>query len=61
MADTVQEGYAQPVPVDKSGPIYMLDADAAARKVTPFSLIAYPLTGITSIISSPLRGTPGAL
>lgn len=61
VADSIEEGYTKPVPVDKSGPIYMLDNTAASRSVTPFSLIAYPLTGVTSIISSPLRRTPGAL
>lgn len=62
VTDSIEQGYAQPVPVDRSGPIYMLDKDAKSRSVTPFSLIAYPLTGVTSIISSPLRGRPpGAL
>lgn len=61
VADSVDEGFTKPVPVDKSGPIYMLDENATTRAVTPFSLLAFPLTGITSIISSPFRGTTGAL
>lgn len=60
VSNTVEEGYTQPIPVDKSGPIYMLDNDAKGRSVTPFSLFAFPLTGATSIITSPLRAAPGA-
>ena len=60
VADSIEEGYTKPIPVDKSGPIYMLDNDAKARTITPFSLFAFPLTGATSILTSPLRGTPGA-
>lgn len=60
VADSIEEGYTKPIPVDKSGPIYMLDSDAKSRTITPFSLFAFPLTGATSILTSPLRGTPGA-
>lgn len=52
---TIAEGYTQDVPVDKSGPIYQIDPDAPSRKVTPFSLLAFPITGVTSAITTPLR------
>ncbi len=58
VASTVYEGYSQEVPVDKSGPIYMIDNAGNDRKVTPFSLFAFPLTGAASIITTPLRPAP---
>lgn len=51
---TYDEGYAQDVPVDATGPIYKID-DAAIRTVTPFSLAAFPITAATSVISAPFR------
>ncbi len=63
VADSVEEGWLKPVPVDKSGPVYELDT-SNSRSITPFSLFAFPLTGVTSIITSPLRAAapaaPGA-
>ena len=61
VSDSVEEGYNKPIPVDKSGPIYMLDNDAKSRSVTPFSLIAFPLEGAASIATSPFRRGPGGL
>ncbi len=52
---TIYEGYSQDVPVDKSGPIYQIDNGGNDRKVTPFSLIAFPITGLASAITTPLR------
>ena len=57
VAASFDEGYTQEVPVDKSGPIYMLDNEANQRKVTPASLLAFPLTAPTAIISSTLHST----
>lgn len=48
------QGYAQDVPVDNSGPIYKI-SDASPRTVTPFSLLAFPITAATSAITTPLR------
>ena len=51
------EGYAQDVPVDASGPIYKI-SDKAIRTVTPFTLAAFPITAATSAITSPFRSAP---
>lgn len=48
------QGYSQDVPVDNSGPIYKIKDDAI-RTVTPFSLLAFPVTAATSAITAPLR------
>ena len=48
------QGYSQDVPVDASGPIYKID-DKTIRTVTPFSLLAFPVTAATSAITAPLR------
>ena len=55
VASTFDEGFAQDVPVDKSGPIYMIDNTGHDRTVTPFSLLAFPISGATYAITSPLR------
>lgn len=56
VTSTYDEGYAQDVPVDASGPIYKLNyKEAGVRTVTPFSLVAFPITAATSVITSPLR------
>lgn len=55
VANTVDEGYLQEVPVDKSGPIYMLDNGGHDRVVTPFTLAAAPVAGALSIATSPFR------
>lgn len=52
------EGFSQDVPVDKTGPIYMIDNTGHDRTVTPFTLAAFPLTAATSAITSPLRSLP---
>lgn len=48
------QGYSQDVPVDASGPIYKIN-DKSIRTVTPFSLLAFPITAATSAITAPLR------
>lgn len=48
------QGYSQDVPVDASGPIYKI-SDKTIRTVTPFSLLAFPVTAATSAITAPLR------
>jgi hypothetical protein len=55
---TFDEGFSQDVPVDKSGPIYMIDNTGHDRVVTPFSLVAFPAVAATSIISAPFRAHP---
>ena len=52
---TLDDGYAQEVPVDRSGPIYMIDNGGKDRSVTPFSLVVFPITGATYAITQPLR------
>ena len=55
---TFDEGFAQDVPVDRSGPIYMIDNTGHDRVVTPFSLVAFPALAATSIITTPFRAHP---
>ena len=55
VTSTYDEGFAQDVPVDKSGPIYMIDNTGHDRTVTPFSLLVYPISGATYALTSPLR------
>ena len=55
VANTIDEGFSQDVPVDKSGPIYMIDTTGTERTVSPFSLLAFPITGAASVITAPLR------
>ncbi len=55
---TLDAGYAQEVPVDMSGPIYQIDNGGRDRSVTPFTLLAFPITGAVSAITSPLRPAP---
>lgn len=52
------EGFSQDVPVDKTGPIYMIDTTGHERTVTPFTLAAFPVTAAASAITSPLRALP---
>lgn len=52
---TFDEGFQQDVPVDRSGPIYMIDNTGHDRVVTPFSLVAFPVTAVTSIASTPFH------
>ena len=53
---TYDEGYAQDVPVDSSGPIYKINyKESGERTVTPFSLLAFPVTGVTSAITTPFH------
>ncbi len=52
---TFDEGFSQDVPVDKSGPIYMIDNTGHDRTVTPFSLLAFPVTAATYTLTQPLR------
>ncbi|WP_131113331.1 hypothetical protein [Lichenihabitans psoromatis] len=55
---TLDDGYAQEVPVDRSGPIYMIDNGGKDRTVTPFTLLIFPVTGAVSALTSPLRPAP---
>lgn len=48
------QGWAQDVPVDASGPIYQLN-EGSKRTVTPFSLIAFPIAGLASAVTTPFR------
>ena len=54
VVSSYDQGYAQDVPVDASGPIYKID-DKAMRSVTPFTLAAFPVAGLASAITTPLR------
>lgn len=55
VANTIDEGYLQEVPVDKSGPIYMIDNGGHDRVVTPFTVAAAPVAATLSIATSPFR------
>jgi hypothetical protein len=58
VASTIDEGFSQDVPVDKSGPIYMIDTNGHNRVVTPFTLAAFPVAGAVSAATTPFRPAP---
>ena len=53
--DSVSQGWAQPVPLSANGPVYKLDAPANAGGISPFALIAAPITAATTIAAAPFN------
>lgn len=60
VTDSVNQGWAQPVPVSANGPIYKLNAVENSGSVSPFELIAAPITAATTLAAAPFNAA-GAL
>lgn len=55
VTDSVNQGWAQPVPLSANGPIYKLEPVANSGTVSPFTLIAAPITAATTLASAPIN------
>ena len=60
VTDSVNQGWAQPVPVAANGPIYKLEPVSNSGNVSPFALIAAPITAATTLAAAPFNAA-GAL
>ncbi|MDX7952905.1 hypothetical protein P7D22_17200 [Lichenihabitans sp. Uapishka_5] len=60
VTDSVNQGWAQPVPVSANGPVYKLD-EVKGGSVSPFTIIAAPLTATTTLISTPFNAAGSLL
>lgn len=60
VSDSINQGWAQPVPVSANGPIYKLEPVANSGGVSPFALIAAPITAATTLAEAPFNAA-GAL
>lgn len=61
VTDSVSEGWAQPVPVSANGPVYKLEDVKNAGSVSPFSLIAAPITAATTLAATPFNAAGSLL
>lgn len=57
---TVPQGWAQDVPISANGPIYKLEPVSNSGGVSPFSVIAAPITAATTLAATPINAA-GAL
>ena len=55
VTDSINQGWAQPVPVAANGPIYKLEPVSNNGGVSPFALIAAPITAATTIAAAPFN------
>ncbi len=55
VTDSVNQGWAQPVPVSANGPIYKLEPVKNSGGVSPFTLIAAPITAATTLAAAPIN------
>lgn len=60
VTDSVNQGWAKPVPVSANGPIYKLEPVENSGGVSPFALIAAPITAATTLAAAPINAA-GAL
>lgn len=60
VSDSINQGWAQPVPVSANGPIYKLEPVANSGGVSPFALIAAPITAAATLAETPFNAA-GAL
>lgn len=60
VSDSINQGWAQPVPVSANGPIYKLEPVENSGGVSPFALIAAPITAATTLAAAPFNAA-GAL
>jgi len=61
VTDSVSEGWAQPVPVSANGPVYKLEEVKNSGGVSPFTLIAAPITAATTIAATPFNAAGSVL
>lgn len=54
VTDSINQGWAQPVPVAGNGPIYKLEPVANSGGVSPFTLLAAPITAATTLATAPI-------
>jgi len=57
---TVPQGWAQDVPISANGPIYKLEPVSNSGGVSPFAVIAAPITAATTLAAAPINAA-GAL
>ena len=60
VTDSVPQGWDKPVPLSANGPIYKLDSVSNAGGISPFAVIAAPITAVTTIAAAPFNAA-GAL
>ena len=60
VTDSVNQGWAQPVPLSANGPVYKLEPVSNNGGVSPFTLIAAPITAATTLAAAPVNAV-GAL
>ena len=61
VSDSVNQGWAQPVPLSANGPVYKLEDVKNAGMVSPFTLIAAPITAATTIAAAPFNAAGAVL
>jgi len=52
---TVPQGWAQDVPISANGPVYKLEPVSNSGGVSPFSIIAAPITAATTLAAAPVN------
>ncbi len=60
VSDSISEGWAQPVPVSANGPVYKLE-EMKPGSVSPFTLIAAPITAATTVAETPFNAAGSLL
>ncbi|MCW6508629.1 hypothetical protein [Lichenifustis flavocetrariae] len=61
VTDSVNQGWAQPVPVSANGPVYKLEEVKNSGMVSPFAVIAAPITAATTIAAAPFNAAGAVL
>ena len=61
VTDSVNQGWAQPVPVSANGPIYKLEPVKNSGGLSPFAVIAAPITAATTLATAPVYAVGGVL
>ena len=61
VTDSVNQGWAQPVPLSANGPIYKLEPVSNSGGVSPFVLIAAPITAATTLAAAPINAAGSLL
>jgi hypothetical protein len=61
VTDSISEGWAQPVPVSANGPVYKLEDVKNNGLVSPFNVIAAPITAATTIAAAPVNAVGAVL
>lgn len=61
VTDSVNQGWAQPVPLTANGPVYKLESVSNNGGVSPFTLIAAPITAATTLATAPFNAAGAVL